>query len=272
MSSLTDSAMLISTEAETMPSVSISNYTPMTRFGFSYEFLLAQMSSSDRIVFEGGYTSGKPNIFGVQLGVEPFPGWSLSANRIMQFGGGERGGNSISDVLDAFFRPSSYDNLNAAGEGGEFGNQAASITSRFLFPGEVPFALYMEYAGEDTSRSRDLLLGNSALSVGVDIPRLFQDISLTYEVSEWQNSWYVHHIYQDGLINEGRVIGHWGAANRVMGDGVGAQSHMLKLGWTPAFGGPGRNALPHSGERDYTGYDYSRMQDFRCAIRATGGC
>jgi hypothetical protein len=179
MSPLTDSAMLISTEAETMPSVSIANYTPMTRFGFSYEFLLAQMSSSDRIVFEGGYTSGKPNIFGVQLSLEPFPGWSLSANRIMQFGGGERGGNSISDVLDAFFSPSTADNQNAAGEGGDFGNQAASITSRFLFPGEVPFALYMEYAGEDTSRSRDLLLGNSALSVGVDIPRLFQDFSLT---------------------------------------------------------------------------------------------
>jgi len=142
------------------------------------------------------------------------------------------------NVLDAFFTPSTFDNQSdELGQDDEFGNQAASITSRFLFPGKVPFAFYMEYAGEDTSRSRDLLLGNSALSVGVDFPRLFTDFSLTYEVSEWQNGWYVHHIYQDGLTNEGRVIGHWGADDRISGDGVGAQTHMLKLGWTPAFGG-----------------------------------
>lgn len=263
MSPLTDSAMLISTEAETMPSISISNYTPISGLGINYEFLLAEMSESERIAYGDGYTSGNPAIFGMQLGIEPFPGWSLSANRIMQFGGGERGGNSLGDVLDAFFRPSSYDNQNPElGQDDEFGNQAASITSRFLFPGKVPFAFYMEYAGEDTSRSRDLLLGNSALSVGIDIPRLFPDISLTYEVSEWQNGWYVHHIYQDGLTNEGRVIGHWGAANRVVNDGVGAQSHMLKLGWTPSFGGLFEMRYRTLANEDYSSYDYSRMHDF----------
>jgi hypothetical protein len=260
MSPLTDSAMLISTEAETMPSISISNYTPMTPLGINYEFFLAEMSESDRIVFEDGYTSGNPALFGMQLGIEPFAGWSLSANRIMQFGGGERGGNSIGDVFDAFFRPSSNDNLSDT-EGADFGNQAASITTRFLVPGKVPFAFYMEYGGEDTSRSRDLLLGNSSLSVGVDLPRLLPDIGLTYEVSEWQNGWYVHHIYQDGLTNEGRVIGHWGAADRVTGDGVGAQSHMLKLTWTPSFGGFFEARYRTLANESYSDYDYTRMHD-----------
>lgn len=38
-----DSPMMIGTEAPTMPSVTLSNYEPLTRFGFQYEFFLAQI-------------------------------------------------------------------------------------------------------------------------------------------------------------------------------------------------------------------------------------
>lgn len=236
LSPFADSAMLLSTEAPTMPSVTISNYVPLTRLGLHYQVFAAQMSESDAIVFEDGLTSGNPKVAGLHLSIEPASGWSLGFNRIMQFGGGDRDNYSFGDVVDAFFNPSGHDNASEPGES-EFGNQAAAITSRFVFPGAVPFSVYAEYAGEDTSRGRNYLLGNSALSVGIDFPLLWDRFDLAFELSEWQNGWYVHHIYGDGLTNEGRVIGHWGADQRVFNDGVGAHSAMARLGWRPSFGG-----------------------------------
>ena len=68
-------------------------------------------------------------------------------------------------------------------------------------------------------------------------PRLWEHFDLTYEASEWQNLWYVHGIYRDGLSNDGHVLGHWGADSRNFGNAVGAQSHLLRVGWEPPFGG-----------------------------------
>jgi len=161
LSPFTDSAMVLSTEAATMPSITVSNYTPISRVGLRYEVFMAQMSESSRIAFGNGYTTGNPRLFGVSVSIEPFPGWSLGANRIMQYGGGERS-DSIGDLFNAFFNPSSNDNT-INGNLDEFGNQVASLTSRFVFPGPVPFAVYFEYAGEDTSTLSNLRLGNTSL-------------------------------------------------------------------------------------------------------------
>src|SRR5215471_11929046 len=108
LSPLTDSAMVLSTQAPTMPSITVSNYTPITKAGLSYEVFMAEMSESDHIVFENGYTTGHPRLFGVHLSIAPFPGWSLGVSRIMQYGGGERD-DSLSDMLRAFFSPASRD-------------------------------------------------------------------------------------------------------------------------------------------------------------------
>jgi hypothetical protein len=237
-SPFTSSAMIISTQARTLPSITLSNYRPLTRWGLQYAVFLAEMERSDRIAFQDRFTSGKPRLAGLHFSIEPTPGWSLSANRMMQFGGGERGGRGFGDFIDALIKPSQKDNRSdALNQEQEFGNQVAAWTSRFIFPGSTPFAVYLEYAGEDSSRSGNYRLGNSALSVGITFPRLWRRFDLTYETSEWQNGWYVHGIYQDGLTDDGHVLGHWGADDRVSGDGVGAQTHMLRLGWEPNFGG-----------------------------------
>ena len=47
LSPMTDSSTLISTEAPTMPGVTLSNWEPLTRLGFQYEFALAE-DESDR--------------------------------------------------------------------------------------------------------------------------------------------------------------------------------------------------------------------------------
>jgi len=227
----TDSSQLISTEAPTTPSVTLSNYEPLTRLGFQYEFFLTRLSQpgGNNILYNGVLSSGSPRLFGTQLSIEPFPGWSVGLNRFLEYGGGSGLPGSASFLLRDFFKPSGLSQTQ--------GNQQASYVSRFLFPGKTPFAVYFQYAGEDNSNGGSYLLGNAALTAGIDIPRLARYFDVTYEYSEWQNIWYVHNIFLDGMTNDRLVLGNWGADQRNFGDGVGARSQMLRVGWEPPFGG-----------------------------------
>ena len=240
LSPMTDTgSMLFSTESPTSPSVTLSNWEPLTRLGFQYEFILTKLSQTsansgasvpgDNITFNGVMSRGDPKIFSMQLSIEPFPGWSLGFNRNLEYGGGSGLPDSARFLARDFFKPS--------GQSQNEGNQQASYLSRFIFPGRTPFAVYFQYAGEDNSNGGSYLLGNAALSAGIDFPRLGRHFDATYEFSEWQNIWYVHFIYLDGMTNYGDVLGTWGADQRVFGDGVGARSQMLRLGWEPPFGG-----------------------------------
>lgn len=237
LSPFTQQAMLISTQAQTLPSITLSNYSPITRMGLRYEVFLAEMDHSDRIRFGNGFTAGRPRLAGTHLSIEPARGWSLGASRIMQFGGGARGGSSFRDFLEALYDPQEADATLGTSRDNEFGNQAAAWTSRFVFPGSIPFAVYLEYAGEDRAYEGNYRFGDASLSVGINVPQLWRRFDLTYEASEWQNNWYVHGIYRDGPTNDGHVLGHWGADARLFGDRIGAQSHMVQLGWEPRFGG-----------------------------------
>jgi hypothetical protein len=239
LSPMTDSSMLLSTEAPTLPSVTLSNWEPFTRLGIQYEFSLTRLSQIDtnsgntlpgnNILYNGVASRGNPRVFSAQISIEPYPGWSLGVNRNLEYGGGSGLPGSASFLARDFFKPSGLSQTQ--------GNQQASYVSRFIFPGKTPFAVYFQYAGEDNSDGGSYLLGNAALSAGIDFPRLWRHFDLTYEVSEWQNIWYVHNIFLDGMTSEGLVLGNWGADQRNFGDGVGARSQMLRLGWEPPFGG-----------------------------------
>jgi hypothetical protein len=240
-SPMTDSAMMISTEAPTMPSVTLSNYTPLTRLGWQYEVFLARMSYTDKIELTNGtLTQGYPKFFGARLGIEPaHSGWSFSAQRVMVYGGGAAGGQSFSQLLRAFFNPQQA--LSTTGEP-VLGKQEASLTSRFIYPGRVPFSLYFEYAGNDTSSGNHLGFSRTDLSVGLQFPRL-GPFDLTWEFSEWQPTWYVksatasEYGYGDGITNYLLSIGHWFGDQRRFGEPVGGQSNMLRIGFEPRFGG-----------------------------------
>jgi hypothetical protein len=230
LSPATDSSMLLSTESPTTPSVTLSNYEPLTRLGFQYELFLTRLSQSDNnILYNGVLSSGSPRLFGVQLSIEPFSGWSLGVNRLLEYGGGSGLPDSAHFLLRDFFKSSGLSQTQ--------GNQQASYISRFLFPGKTPFAVYFQYAGEVNSDGGSYLLGDAALTAGIDIPRIARHFDVTYEFSEWQNIWYVHNIFLDGMTNNGLVLGNWGADERNFGDGVGARSQMLRVGWEPPFGG-----------------------------------
>jgi hypothetical protein len=259
-SPMTDSSMMVSTQAPTMPGISLSNYTPISRLGLQYELYAARMSHVDDIAYQGGTTSGEPTIAGMLISIEPAPGWSLSVSRLLQFGGGARQ-ESFTDFLHAFFQPTRYDNVSDSTTEEQFGNQVAAITSRFVFPGRHPFSVYFEYAGEDGSRGEGWRLGNASLSAGIDIAQLWDRFDLTYEFSDWQNAWYVNSVYPEGTSNEGHVIGHWGADDRVLKDAVGAQSHSLRVGWTPAFGGIFEFRYRTLANEDYSHMGYEREHD-----------
>lgn len=261
LSPMTDSSMLVSTQGETMPSLTLSSYRPLTRLGITYEAFIAEMGYSNRILNGATFTDGHPRLAGLSVAIEPVSGWSLAINRVMQYGGGDRS-DSWNDLFNAFFNPSKYDNVSDAVNQTQFGNQAASFTSRIVIPGKVPFAAYFEYAGEDTSHSQNYRLGNASLSAGIDFPSLWQRFDATYEVSEWQNGWYVNGVYQDGLANDGYVLGHWFGNQRVFNDAVGGQSHMLRVGWRPTFGGELDARYRTVKNEDYGSVDYTRGHDF----------
>jgi Capsule assembly protein Wzi len=228
----TDTTMMIGTEAPTMPSVTLSNFEPLTRLGFQYEFFLAQMSSSDHILGGGQGTTvesrGNPKLFGANFSIEPVSGWSLGVNRQLQYGGGGLP-DSPSTLARNFFLP--------GGKSQTEGNQEASYVSRFIYPGKTPFAVYAQYAGENTLDGGSYLLGEAALTLGIDFPKVWHYFDITYETSEWQNSWYTNNPFLDGMTNDHLVLGAWGADQRLFNDGVGARSQMLRVGWEPPFGG-----------------------------------
>jgi hypothetical protein len=270
-SPLSDSSMLMSTEAPTIPSVTLSNYEPISPLGIKYELFDAKMSESNHIVFEEPdgtyiYRRGTPLLFGTHIGIEPVSGWSLSVNRLLQYGGAGRP-SSINDLVKGFFNPSAYDNTGKnLSFNQQFGNQEASWTSSFVFPGKVPFVVYSEYAGEDTSRSRNYLLGNSSLSVGIHFPRLFERFDLLVETAEWQNSWYTHNLYADGMTTDHFVDGNWGGDQRLFNDQIGARSGTVKLGWDATFGGRMEFRYRVLQNENYGGYQtlthYDRYHEF----------
>jgi hypothetical protein len=228
LSPLTDTSALISTEAPTTPSITLSNWEPLTRLGFQYEFFLTKLSSQP-ILYNGVEQEGQPRLFGSQFSIEPFPGWSVGLNRMLEFGGGAGLPSSASFVARQFFKPSGLSQNQ--------GNQQASYVTRFVSPTRVPFALYFQYAGEDTELGGSFLLGSPMMSGGIDFPRVLKHFDVTYEISEWSNIWYVHNIFLYGMSQDQLVLGAWGADQRNFGDGVGARSQMLRVGWSPPFGG-----------------------------------
>ena len=243
-SPMQDSSMLLSTEAPTMPSVTLSNYEPLTRLGLHYELFAARMSKSDKIELAGTgqLTSGYPKVAGLHLALEPVAGWSVAANRILVFGGGAAGGQSIGNIFQAFFNPSKAQSGGFGAGTKDVGKQEASVTSRFIFPGPVPFSVYFEYAGNDTDAGRNYLFGKPDLSMGLHFPRV-GPFDVTFENSYWAPTWYVHGYsnvqtgYGDGITNDGDSFGNWFAEQRDFNFAVGGRSDMLRVGWEPSFGG-----------------------------------
>jgi hypothetical protein len=261
LSPFTDSSMLISTEAPTMPSVTLSNYRPISPLGLTYEVYLAQMSESSHIKYYGGFTTGHPRLAGVHFQIQPSTGYALAINRQFQFGGGARKNDTFSDFIRVFFHGFKNDITGQIPFNEQFGNEQASITSRIVFPGKRPFATYFEYAAEDFSRMNAYHLGSSSFSAGIDIPHLWEEFDLIYEMSNWQDAWYVHSLYRDGLTNHKLVVGNWFGDQRRFNDDAGGVSNMLRLGYQVGENDYLEAVYRTLRNNAYTKIDYKHMKE-----------
>ena len=138
------------------------------------------------------FTHGYPKMGGFRLSIEPVSGWALSAQRIARLGRRRRGRPVHSPIiLRAFFDPGQAQTAGFGARLAPIGKQEASLTSRFIFPGRVPFSVYFEYAGNDTLAGHSPLIGKPDISAGIDFPRI-GPFSLTYEITSFAPTWYVH--------------------------------------------------------------------------------
>ncbi|MEM5481086.1 capsule assembly Wzi family protein [Pseudoalteromonas fuliginea] len=234
-----DSAMLLSTQAKTTPSITLSNVEPITSFNIRYDMFISKMTEQSgirkgTIKKEGNiFEAGKPYLFGLQTSFAATDNLTISLSRLMQFGGGPRS-VTLKDFTEGFFKPSTRDNVRTSeqatvDENYELGDQIGSIT--FAYNTSIytlPFELYGEVALEDTLGGGDR---NNSYSLGLYLPFLNSNHSLRLEHSNWQDKWYENQIYLDGNRNSGNVIGHWAGDEHDYTDYTPAKSMSVNWHW-----------------------------------------
>ena len=109
-------------------------------------------------------TRGYPKIGGIRLGIEPVSGWALSASASSSGAAEPPAASRFSDILQAMFHPGQAQTTGFGAGNTAIGKQEASVTSRFIFPGRVPFSVYFEYAGNDTLAGHSPLVRQAATS------------------------------------------------------------------------------------------------------------
>lgn len=200
----------ISNNAVNSPSVTISNTTPFEFADINYEVFLSKLESVDGILYDGTSSSGRPYLLGMHLGFNPFESIEISLDRTFQFGGGARQ-TSAKDVLEAFIDPVKKDNNSAScNTDCETGNQQGAVNIKWngdIFDKKV--IIYGLYGGEDTGKYKNYQFGNHIKGGGFFIPFVNEDLSIRYETVDFQDAWYVHHLYKNGYTNDGNVMGGW---------------------------------------------------------------
>jgi|GEM_PF-236872 len=257
LSPLTDSSMLISTEAPTLPSLTVSNQQPIGLLGLQYQFFVARMGLSDHILWNGVDTAGHPRLAGAHVAIEPVEGWAISGNSTWQFGGGGRPG-SVTQFFDHLFQSTNFNGSASPNLNARFSNRAVSITSAYTFQARSPFEVYVEYAGRDSLHGAGYRFRDTDLSLGLHFPEFLGRFDLTIEASEWQSSWYTDYVWLDGMTVDGYVTGNWGADWRTFTNDVGAQSEMISLGWPLQSGDTLYARVRTLQNQEYEGEAYSR--------------
>ncbi|SFB78512.1 capsule assembly Wzi family protein [Pseudoalteromonas denitrificans] len=233
------SSQLISTNAESSPSISLGLSKPLSNWwNFDFELYYSQLEEVEQgIKFQEQWHDGRPRLAGTHISIEPFEGWKLGLNRLMHFGGGPRD-VSFRDIMKAYFDPAGNDNSDNVNDGndGELGDQLASVTSLFVFDWGLPSELYFEYGGEDTSGETSLgnglnVFGNQVFASGLYFPVISNDWSLRYEYTSWHNAWYTNAIYKFGNTNNDNVYGHFAGDQRTFGDATPSDIHVMQVGY-----------------------------------------
>ena len=188
--------MLLSTQAATMPSITVSNYLPLTRVKLRYEAFLARMQRVRQHRVRRRHDGGEPRLAGLHLSIEPLR--RLVARRRTRHAVRRRRAQRLLAAISST-RSSILRTTTTAGTSEEFGNQVASFTSQLVLGDPLPVAVYFEYAGEDTSTLSNLRLGNSALSAGIASRGSARVSPRRSRSASGKTTGTSTHIYRDGL-------------------------------------------------------------------------
>ncbi len=191
LSPLADSALLLGTQAPTMPSISLSNDRPLTRWGLGYEFFVGQLESST-VASQPALEDAR--LAGVQLQARPLPRLGLSYSAL-----------------------SFYDAV-PLGDGLWAQPEQQAVAGQWLGTDALPLALSLEWGWQQA-----LAESPDAQSMGVALqwPNALFGWTLDAGYSQWQQGWAQA---AELLAHEGQPLGLWPLA---MADDAG---HSALLG------------------------------------------
>ena len=228
-----DSAMLFSTQAENTPSVTLSNSTGLTDFNIHYEMFYTKMDDDVQVTGIGvpdhSVTStGEPSLMGLHLSFAPLENLSVGFSRTYFYGGGIRD-DGLSVGLSGLLTPSSLeetllDNL-------EQGYGQSAISAKWSYGKEMPVALYSELARFDSDSFSNLPDSGNAISLGLHLPILFENMSFRYEFTDRDDGWYQSSFYPEGFSHKQHVLGHWSADQLLPRISPGSISHHVLMDW-----------------------------------------
>lgn len=176
LSPLVDSALLLGTQAPTMPSISLSNDLPLTRWGLGYELVVGQLESSTAV---SQLALEDARLAAMQLQARPLPRLGLSYSAL-----------------------SFYDAV-PVGDGLWAQPEQQAVAGQWLGTDALPLALSLEWGRQQA------LAGNpDAQSMGVALqwPNALLGWTLDAGYSQWQRGWAQT---AEILAHEGQPLGLW---------------------------------------------------------------
>lgn len=223
-----DSAMLLSTQAENEPSITLSNATPLSDWHLRYEVFLSQLD--DTPVRADGLTTetDKPYLSGWHVSISPIERLSVGLSHTYLYGGGPRNGS-----FDTFFKSlvapnqlqdTQRDNL-------EQGYEQSAVSAKWNLDVGIPMSIYAEFASAESLNDQNEQTKVNARSIGLYLPVLFDGMSFRYEYNDRDSGWYQSVFYPQGLRNKQHILGHWSADEYPVGEAPGAKTHHLLLDW-----------------------------------------
>lgn len=228
LSPFQDSAMLMSTQAENEPSITISNATPVSDLQVRYEVFLSQLD--DMTIKAEGFeaTQDKPYLSGWHFSLSPIDRMSIGYSHTYLFGGGNRE-DSIATLFKSLvatnqLQDASVDNL-------EQGYQQSAISAKWNVDWYVPISFYAEFARSGSRNEEHHTVTQYARSIGLYLPSLYDYMSFRYEYTDRDSGWYQSGFYPQGLRNKQHILGHWSADEFPVGEAPGAKTHHLLLDW-----------------------------------------
>ncbi len=194
-------SILLSTNAEPLTTLKISNSGPYFPFGIGVRgtFFITQLENDRKDV-------RRPILHGIRLDFKPTSFIEFGLSRTAMFGGKGRK-EDFATFARSFF-------VVGENDPGEPGDQRAGYDVKIVLPWRPqPATLYLDAAGEDQRHS---LPSKWFYLYGIYLPRvlslsrleLWGEYAANYD-STYPGVWYTHHVYTQGYTYNERIIGHY---------------------------------------------------------------